>query len=138
MMAKNEKVVDLASRKAERRRPSIVVIDDDQSMRELVRLHLSNAGYEVRIAEDAVEGGRMVLERSPDLIVCDVDMPYMSGYDFVAALRTDASKCDIPVVFLTVKEDVADQAKKLGAVAYLMKPVMADRLLEVVRLYIPS
>ncbi|HEY5896147.1 MAG TPA: response regulator [Burkholderiales bacterium] len=129
-------VVDLAARKAERKRASIMVIDDDQSMRELVRLHLSNAGYEVRIAEDAVVGGRMLLERAPDLIICDVDMPYMSGYDFVAALRTDATKRDIPVVFLTVKDDVADQAKKLGAVAYLMKPVMADRLLEVVRLFV--
>lgn len=129
-------VVDLAARKAERKRASIMVIDDDQSMRELVRLHLSNAGYEVRIAEDAVVGGRMLLERAPDLLICDVDMPYMSGYDFVAALRTDATKRDIPVVFLTVKDDVADQAKKLGAVAYLMKPVMADRLLEVVRLFV--
>lgn len=136
-MAKPANIVDLAARKAERRRASIMVIDDDQSMRELVRLHLSNAGYEVRIAEDAVEGGRMLLERSPDLIICDVDMPYLNGYDFVAALRTDATKRDIPVVFLTVKEDVADQAKKLGAVAYLTKPVMADRLLEVVRLFVP-
>lgn len=135
-MAKQANVVDLASRKA--RRASIMVIDDDQSMRELVRLHLSNAGYEVRMAEDAVVGGRMVLERAPDLIICDVDMPYMSGYDFVAALRTDATKAGIPVIFLTVTEDVADQARKLGAVAYLMKPVMADRLLEVVRLFVPS
>lgn len=135
-MAKQANVVDLASRKA--RRASIMVIDDDQSMRELVRLHLSNAGYEVRMAEDAVVGGRMVLERAPDLIICDVDMPYLSGYDFVAALRTDATKAGIPVIFLTVTEDVADQARKLGAVAYLMKPVMADRLLEVVRLFVPS
>lgn len=117
------------------RKHSVLVIDDDEAMRQLVRLHLGNGGYEVLEAEDAVVGGHIVLRKSPDLIVCDVHMPYMSGYEFVAALKSDPLTHSIPVVFLTVDEGVAERAQELGAVAYLRKPVHADRLLEVVGLF---
>ena len=117
------------------RRPTILVIDDDEIIRELVKLHLRNADYQVLEAEDAVIGGHLILQRRPDLVLCDVDMPYLNGYDLVAALKGDSGTRDIPVVFLTMNEDVARQAKKLGAVAYLMKPVKADKLLEVVALF---
>lgn len=101
-------------------------------VRTLVRLHLVNAGYDVLEAEDAIQGGYLAIDTGPDLIVCDVEMPYMNGYEFVAALKSDPVTQHIPVVFLTVVDDVGDQAKKLGAHAYLNKPVLVDRLLEVV------
>ena len=110
----------------------VLVIDDDRSIRELVRLHLSNRGYEVAVAEDAVVGGRLALSAKPQLIIIDVNMPYLDGPDFVAALKGDPQTKDIPVVFLTSDEDFGDRAGHLGAVAYLTKPVLADRLLEVV------
>ena len=112
-----------------------MVIDDDESIRELVKLHLRNAGYEVLVAEDAVIAGHLVVDTPPDLIIVDVNMPYMSGYEFVAALKADPATRHIPVVFLTVNEDVAQRAKQLGAVAYLKKPVTADKLLDVVRFF---
>ena len=112
-----------------------MVIDDDETLRTLVRLHLANAGYEVLDAADAVEGGYLVIRTSPDLVICDVDMPYMNGYEFVAALKSDPLTRRIPVVFLTVDDDVAAKAQRLGAAAYLRKPVTADRLLEVVGLF---
>jgi CheY-like chemotaxis protein len=77
-----------------------------------------------------------VLKTPPDLIIADVSMPYMDGYQLVAALKADSATRDIPVVFLTSREDVADYAKQLGAVAYLHKPVLADRLLEIVALFV--
>lgn len=120
------------------RRGKVVVIDDDQSMRELVALHLRNAGYEVALAEDAVVGGRLILTRAPDLILCDVEMPYLNGYEFVAALKTHVTTRHIPVVFLTVRNDVEEQAPKLGAAAYLRKPLTVDRLLQVVSLLTPQ
>ena len=119
----------------QRERPAILVIDDDRIVRSLVRLHLANAGYTVTEAEDAIEGGNLALKEMPDLIVCDVDMPYMNGYEFVAALKSDALTQQIPVLFLSVRDDVAEHAARLGAAAYLRKPVTADRLLEVVDLY---
>jgi DNA-binding response OmpR family regulator len=114
----------------------VVVIDDDVSMRELISIHLRNAGYEVFAEPDAVEGGRAILKILPDLVVCDVEMPYMTGYELVEALKTHATTKNIPVVFLTVRDDVSEKAAKLGAAAYLRKPLTADRLLEVVTLYV--
>jgi len=62
----------------------------------------------------------------------------MSGYEFAAALKADELTRNIPVVFLTTDDAVAEQARKLGADAYLNKPVTVDRLLEVVALFVPS
>lgn len=115
-------------------RPHILVIDDDAVIRSLVKLHLANAGYDVTTADDAIQGGHSVISSSPDLIICDVNMPYMSGYEFVAALKSDPLTQTIPVVFLTTEDNVAEHAHKLGAAAYLRKPVRADRLMEAVRL----
>jgi CheY-like chemotaxis protein len=86
----------------------------------------------VFLAEDAIAGGHVVVEQVPDLIICDVAMPYMDGYEFITALRADPATHGIPVIFLTVKDDVIEHAKQLGA-TYLMKPVMADALLREVR-----
>ena len=112
-----------------------MVIDDDDQVRELVSLHLRNEGYEVVAAKDPVEGGHAVLQTAPALIICDVEMPYLNGYEFVAALKAHATTRDIPIVFLTGKDDAVEHARKLGAVAHLGKPVRADRLLEVVGLF---
>jgi CheY-like chemotaxis protein len=109
----------------------IVVIDDDRFIRYLLDLHLRKAGYEVFAAEDAVAAGRVIVEHSPDVILCDVDMPFMDGFEFVAAVRADPATRHIPVIFLTVNPSVGEHAKRLGA-GHLMKPVMADELLRAV------
>jgi CheY-like chemotaxis protein len=114
----------------------IAVIDDDQFIRYLLDLHLRKAGYAVFTAEDAVAAGRIILECSPDVILCDVDMPFMDGYEFVSALRADPTTRHIPVIFLTVNQSVGERAKQLGA-GHLMKPVMADELLRTVAQFAP-
>src|SRR5512138_1145031 len=110
----------------------ILVVDDDESMRDLLRLHLSAAGYDVQVAEDAIAAGYMVLKRPPDLIISDINMPHMDGFEFVAALKADKSLPEIPVIFLTSKEEGDYRGKTLGAVGYVTKPVMADKLLRLV------
>jgi len=126
------------ARRQTKTKATILIVDDDKSMLDLLKRHLSNAGYKVLTAEDAVVAGRHVLKTPPDLIIADVSMPYMDGYELVAALKADSATRDIPVVFLTSRDDVADYAKQLGAVAYLHKPVLADRLLEIVALFAPA
>ena len=116
----------------------ILVLDASKSTRELIALHLSNAGYEVVTAEDAIIAGKLVLQSVPDLIITDIEIPYMSGIEFVAALRADPSIPHIPVIFLTSSEAARQRAKHLQAAAYLNKPTSADRLLEVVALHVPS
>jgi CheY-like chemotaxis protein len=111
---------------------TILVVDDDESIRDLLRLHLSAAGYEVHVAEDAIAAGYLVLRSPPDLIISDVHMPHMDGFEFVAALKADNTLPKIPVIFLTSHDEGDDRGKQLGAVGYVTKPVRADRLLALV------
>jgi CheY-like chemotaxis protein len=115
---------------------TILVIDDDAYMRELLQLHLSNAGYEVLTAEDAVVAGHSVVRYQPDLILLDVEMPFMTGLEFVQALKGDPAVCEIPVVFISSRDDCEDRARELGARAFLRKPVLADHLLATVAGYV--
>jgi len=116
----------------------ILIVDDDESIRELLRLHLGSAGYEVDVAEDAIVAGYKVLRRPPDLIIADVNMPHMSGFEFVAALKDDKSLPYIPVIFLTSMDDGDHRGKELGAVGYILKPVRSDRLLALVAEHVPG
>ena len=111
---------------------SILVVDDNESMRDLLRLHLTAAGYDVLVAEDAITAGYMVLRSPPDLIISDVNMPHLDGFEFIEALRADKSLPEIPVIFLTSVEEGDHRGKSLGAVGYVTKPVRADKLLTVV------
>ena len=110
----------------------ILVVDDDESMRDLLRLHLTAAGYDVEVAEDAIAAGYRVLKHPPDLIISDINMPHMDGFEFIAALKADKTLPPIPVIFLTSVEEGDHRGKALGAVGYVTKPVMADKLLRLV------
>ena len=113
----------------------ILLLEDSADLRMLLERHLSGAGYEVLTAADAVEAGRLVVERSPELIIADIQLPYMSGDEFVAALRSDPAVRDIPVIFLSVDGQLEAHARRLGAVAYFDKNVSFERLLQVVEFY---
>jgi CheY-like chemotaxis protein len=113
----------------------VLVIDDAPGVRDLLQVHLGNAGYEVAVAEDAIAGGHMVLKSPPDLIIVDAKMPYMSGYEFVAALLADDKTRHIPVVFLSGDPEGYEKVQTLPAAACLKKPVTSERLLQVVALY---
>jgi len=116
----------------------ILVVDDDPNIADLLRIHLNSGGYDVRVANDAIAAGYMVLDEAPDLLICDVNMPHMDGFEFVAALKADSTLPYIPVIFLTSSEDGDLRGKELGAVAYLLKPVRAEKLLEVVAQHLPG
>jgi chemosensory pili system protein ChpA (sensor histidine kinase/response regulator) len=113
----------------------ILLLEDSADLRMLLEHRLSRAGYEVVTAEDAVEAGKQVVERPPDLIIADIQLPYMSGDEFVAALRADPQVRDIPVIFLSVDQQLEAHAKRLGAVAYFDKNVSIERLIEVIDFY---
>ena len=143
-----EKLVELLHELPERPKPhgqktegvrpaKILVMDDDESMRALLRLHLTNAGYDVQLAEDAVVAGHLVLRNPPDLIIADVEMPYMDGFQFVEALKSDPGVSAIPVIFLTVRADGESRGKQLGAAEFLTKPLVVDQLLAMVTKHVP-
>jgi CheY-like chemotaxis protein len=111
-------------------RPTVVVVDDDASMRALLRLILAASGYEVLEAEDGVAGRHLVMASAPDLVLCDVHMPRMGGFELLDALKADALTRHVPVVLVTGDEAAAAVAVVRGAAACLMKPLAARRLLE--------
>ena len=74
----------------EDRRVCILIVDDDASVRELLKLQLVGEGYEVELADDAIVAGRALMRSPPDLMLVDVAMPYLDGLDFVAALKARA------------------------------------------------
>ena len=114
------------------RRHQVLVIDDEPAIRELLKLHLANAGYDVRLAEDAIVGERALRESPPDLVVVDVAMPYRGGLEFVAALSADEQLSRLPVIFITGHEGLASGARALGGAACLKKPFPVDALLDLV------
>jgi DNA-binding response OmpR family regulator len=115
----------------------ILVVEDEESMRELLRLHLSWAGYTVEVAEDAIAAGYSVLRAVPDLIVCDVAMPHMDGFELVTALRADAGvPKKLPIIFLTSEDDAEGRARELGA-QFLEKPIRLEELLAAVSKHLP-
>ena len=111
---------------------TILVVDDEENARELLYLHLSGAGYRVLLAEDAILAGQFLLEQRVDLLLADIEMPYMDGLDLVQAIRNDPSVSSMPVVFVTSHGQYEARAKELGAVAYLRKPVRGEQLLATV------
>jgi DNA-binding response OmpR family regulator len=112
-------------------RGHILVVDDDDSMRELVGLHLRNAGYRVEMAEDATVAGRLILRRTPDVLIVDVEMPYWNGLDFVATMRADSTIPFMPVIVMTAHEGCAQRARRLG-LDCLLKPFFKNALLDLV------
>jgi len=112
----------------------IVVIEDDLTFLDLLRVHLGGAGHEVLTAEDAVLGLRAVIDNAPDLILLDLTVPYLDGFEMIAALRNDPATQAIPVIVLTGRGDDETymQARKLGAAQLLTKPVARDLLMKAI------
>ena len=110
----------------------ILVIEDDLTILDLVRVHLASAGHEVVTAEDAALGLRAVIGETPDLIILDIFVPYLDGFELLETLRTDPATRPIPVIVLTGRSDgeTYARARKLGAADFFTKPVERDRLIK--------
>jgi DNA-binding response OmpR family regulator len=112
----------------------IVVIEDDATFLDLLRVHLASAGHEVLTAEDAAVGLRAVITEAPDLILLDLTVPYLDGFEMINALRHDPATQAIPVVVLTGRGDdeTFAEARRLGASHFLTKPVARDVLIRAI------
>jgi len=117
---------------SETKRASILVVDDETAVRELLKLQLAGAGYDVLVADDAIVAGRTLMSAPPDLMLVDVALPYLDGVDFVAALKADTTMPQVPVVFMSGNAEVLVRARSLGAPC-LKKPFSGEQLLEAVR-----
>lgn len=114
----------------------ILIVEDDLPSRQNLELILRLEGYEIIAAADGASAWSEMREHAPDLVVCDVMMPGMSGFDLLARVRADAALEDLPFVFLTALGDMRHlrEGMNLGADDYLAKPFEVRELVEVVGL----
>ncbi len=116
------------------RRP-VLVVDDDADVREMVVLMLEDAGYRVVAAEDGHEALKRVAQEMPALILLDMRMPRMNGWEFVRAFR-DRHDHHAPIIVLTAAEDARQRAADARAEGYLGKPFNLDELILIVERHI--
>jgi CheY-like chemotaxis protein len=113
---------------------SILLVEDDEAVRAVLSDLLTANGYAVLQAENGADGLQAVKAHVPDLILLDLNMPYMSGAAFRAVQRRLANNLSaIPVVVVSGDAAAADECAKLGAADYLAKPIEAATLLRTVR-----
>jgi DNA-binding response OmpR family regulator len=111
----------------------ILVVDDEPDTLGLIQLTLNTAGYEVEMATGGQQALDRILSDSFDVIILDIMMPDISGFDVLRKLREDLSSIP-PVIFLTAKVGIEDQqiGIDLGAVSYLLKPITRGNLLDAI------
>jgi CheY-like chemotaxis protein len=112
----------------------IVLVDDDPAVRDLVSLQLELEGHEVAAASDGASGLALVRQQRPDLVLLDVMMPELSGWEVLELLREDPGDPQVPVVLLTARDMPHDRqrAYEIGASAVLSKPHDGTVLVETV------
>ena len=114
---------------------TILVAEDDPLGRELLVILLGHAGHRVVQARDGREALALTRQEHPDLVIADVMMPIMDGYEFVRQLRTDGNIADTPVVFYTAayaEREARLLAEKCGVLHVLTKPTESEQLLRVI------
>lgn len=102
-------------------RPQILVIDDDEILAKALQLYLSRTGFDVQVANDALEGMRKLFSSNPDLVVLDVMMPRVDGFEACQRIRELST---VPIIMLTARGQESDRVRglKLGADDYVAKP----------------
>lgn len=113
----------------------ILVVDDDPTMTVLLNKCLNDNGYEVTAVTEAVEGLEIAMTKKPDLIILDIMMPIINGYNFCRLLKQEKDQKDIPVLMLTARGQTKDIeiGIEMGAAAYLVKPLNTTELLKIIK-----
>ena len=117
----------------------ILVADDDPVILRLVEVNLGLEGFEVDTAARGEEALTLARERHPDLIILDVMMPGMTGWDVAEQLREDEATSTIPVIFLSARAQEEDRRRgqSLGVAAYITKPFDPGDLIEIISKHVP-
>jgi len=115
---------------------TILVVEDDKTLRENIAVFLNEENYNVLMAEDGLDGIQKTIKSLPDLILCDINMPNMNGYDFFKTIQQISYTSSIPFIFLTARAEKEDIriGMHLGVDDYITKPFDFDELLKVIKI----
>jgi DNA-binding NarL/FixJ family response regulator len=130
------KFYGLQARSERPRRPTVLCIEDDAEAAALIVEELESRGFLVILAEDGQKGWAQLLKSQPDVILSDINLPFMSGFEILESLTDLAPKLrHVPFIFLTAMSDRADELKgrRLGADDYVAKPIDFDLLETILR-----
>lgn len=113
----------------------ILIIDDDAGIRRLIELTLRKGGYRFSMAANGLRALEQIQTEMPDLVICDLMMPEMDGFELLATVKASAALAHIPIVVITAvgQQTYVERALKLGATACLFKPFAQAELLSVVK-----
>jgi len=113
----------------------ILVVDDDKTTRKLLNLFLKAKGYEVVTAENGLDALEKLGTQSINLVVTDMNMPYMDGIELTKNLRNDANWKDLPIVMVTTEADEDERKKAMdaGVDDYLVKPANAEQITDSIK-----
>ncbi|MGE4014468.1 MAG: response regulator, partial [Alphaproteobacteria bacterium] len=115
-------------------RATVLVVDDDDNVRQMMSRLLEREGYRVITARDGIEGIRLAREHHPQAVTLDVHMPGLDGWDTLRTFKADTELATIPVVMVTILDE-ANKGFRLGAAEYMVKPIDRERLRQVLRAY---
>ena len=114
---------------------TILTVDDSRTMRDMLMLALSDAGYRVVQAEDGMHGLEVLKNEMPQVVITDINMPRMDGFGFIENVRKSEKHRAIPILVLTTESDAEkkDRARKAGATGWIVKPFDPVKLVNAIR-----
>jgi two-component system, chemotaxis family, chemotaxis protein CheY len=114
---------------------NILTVDDSRTMRDMLRMALVKAGFNVVAAVDGEHGLEMLSENGADVIITDINMPKLDGFGFIERVREDENYRATPILVLTTESDPSkkDRARRAGATGWIVKPFHPDKLIEAIR-----
>jgi chemosensory pili system protein ChpA (sensor histidine kinase/response regulator) len=118
--------------------PTVMVVDDSLTVRKITSRLLTREGYQVILAKDGVDALEQLIDVMPDVVLSDIEMPRMDGFDLLRNIRADQRLKELPVIMITSRtaEKHRNYAMEIGANHYLGKPFDEDELLRLVSSYV--
>ncbi|OUR97933.1 hypothetical protein A9Q84_06980 [Halobacteriovorax marinus] len=119
----------------------ILVVDDSMVIRKMIKNSLQKEGHEIHQAENGQEGFELFAAHSFDLIITDINMPIMNGFEFSEKVRASSgTSCDIPIIVLSTEfsDEVKERGRNIGINAWMVKPAEEEKLLKAVAFLIEN
>lgn len=114
---------------------TILAIDDSRTMRTMLKVALTNAGFDVQLAEDGIDGLEQFEKSVPDAVITDINMPRLDGFGVIDGIRKESQYKSVPILVLTTESanELKMRAKHAGATGWIVKPFDQDKLVGALR-----